>query len=132
MYFWIAKQIFISLVLILIFHQIFMFVTKTFTKPKVIDLVNKPTDMYKEIYDTIKNTSEEAEEIQNILPPPDVSTEIPDTMKETMQQELQEYLNDISEDGLQEALNDALNETLADDDNREDTTPIFELEREGN
>ena len=104
MYFWIAKQIFISLVLILIFHQIFMFVTKTFTKPKVIDLVNKPTDMYKEIYDTIKNTSDEAEEVQNILPPPEVSTEIPETMKQNMQNELQEYLNDISEDSLQEAL----------------------------
>ena len=132
MYFWIAKQIFISLVLILIFHQIFMFVTKTFTKPKVIDLVNKPTDMYKEIYDTIKNTSDEAEEVQNILPPPEVSTEIPDAMKETMQNELQEYLNDISEDSLQEALNDALTDTFEEENTYKDTTSIFELEREGN
>lgn len=132
MYFWIAKQIFISLVLILIFHQIFMFVTKTFTKPKVIDLVNKPTDMYKEIYDTIKNTSDEAEEVQNILPPPEVSTEIPDAMKQTMQNELQEYLNDISEDSLQEALNDALTDTFEEENTYKDTTSIFELEREGN
>ena len=129
MYFWIAKQIFISLVLILIFHQIFMFVTKTFTKPKVIDLVNKPTDVYKEIYDTIKNSPDEVEEVQNILPPPEVSTEIPETMKENMQNELQEYLNDINEDSMKEALNDALSDSLLEEEPRSDTTSIFELER---
>ena len=61
-------------------------ITKTFTKPKVIDLVDKPTEMYEDIYETMNNS--------NLLPPSDVSTGLPQGEKDDMQYELQEYLND--------------------------------------
>lgn len=86
---WIAQQVIISLVLILLFHQIIIFVTNTFTKPKIIDLVNKPTETYEDIYKTIHKNSE-------LIPPPNISTSLPDNIKENMQLELQEYLNDIT------------------------------------
>jgi hypothetical protein len=88
MFFWIAKQVIISLVMILLFHQIILFITKTFTKPKVIDLVNKPTEMYEDIYETMKNPS--------LLPPSDVSTGLPQEEKDDMQNELQDYLNNLT------------------------------------
>ena len=74
--------------MILLFHQIILFITKTFTKPKVIDLVNKPTEMYEDIYETMNNSS--------LLPPSDVSTGLPQEEKDDMQYELQEYLNNLT------------------------------------
>lgn len=88
MFFWVAKQVVISLVMILLFHQIILFITKTFTKPKVIDLVDKPTEMYEDIYETMNNSS--------LLPPANVSTGLPQEEKDDMQIELQAYLNDLT------------------------------------
>jgi len=94
MFFWVAKQVIISLVMILLFHQIILFITKTFTKPTVVDLVNKPTEIYDDIYETINNTE--------LLPPADVSTKFPQNVKNTMQVELQEYLNDLTKEKVME------------------------------
>ena len=88
MFFWVAKQVVISLVMILLFHQIILFITKTFTKPKVIDLVDKPTEMYEDIYETINSSS--------LLPPSNIPTGIPQEEKDSMQMELQEYLTDLT------------------------------------
>ena len=102
---WIAQQVIISLVLILLFHYIIVFITNTFTKPKIIDLVNKPTETYEDIYKTLHKDEE-------LIPPSDVSTKLPnlstnvstnlpDNIKQNMQIELQEYLNDITSDGTE-------------------------------
>ena len=106
---WIAQQVIISLVLILLFHYIIVFITNTFTKPKIIDLVNKPTETYEDIYKTLHKDEE-------LIPPSDVSTKLPnlstnvstnvstnlpDNLKQNMQIELQEYLNDITNIGTE-------------------------------
>ena len=76
--------------MILLFHQIILFITKTFTKPTTVDLVNKPTEIYDDIYETINKT--------DLLPPKDISTEFPQNIKNNMQVELQEYLNDLTKE----------------------------------
>tara|TARA_Y100000389_G_C17060352_1_gene317051 strand:- start:115 stop:429 length:315 start_codon:yes stop_codon:yes gene_type:complete len=91
---WIVKQVIISLVIILLFHHIIVFVTNTFTQPKIIDLVNKPTETYEDIYKTLHKDEE-------LIPPPEVSTKLPDNIKQDMQLELQEYLNDITSNGTE-------------------------------
>jgi hypothetical protein len=42
-----------SLFLIILIHQLFNYLKDSFTKPKIKDLVKKPTEQYKNIYNTI-------------------------------------------------------------------------------
>ena len=56
MFFWILKQIVISLVLILLIHYLYFFFKTNLTEPKVKDLVNKPKKEYQEIYKTIEKS----------------------------------------------------------------------------
>jgi len=49
----IVQWIIISLILILLVHHLFSFLTNTLTVPKVKDLVQKPSKLYKEIEDTL-------------------------------------------------------------------------------
>tara|TARA_Y100000591_G_scaffold332645_1_gene370859 strand:- start:776 stop:1150 length:375 start_codon:yes stop_codon:yes gene_type:complete len=107
---WIVKQVIISLVIILLFHQIFSFLTNTLTKPKIIDLAKDSTNTYEEIYATISD--------KELLPPKSVSTDLPQDMKETMQSELQEYLNELTTKMNSETT------PLADTTPLSETTPI--------
>ena len=50
MFFWIIKQIVISLVIIILVHYLFVFFKTNLTVPKIKDLVNRPEKKYKEIY----------------------------------------------------------------------------------
>ena len=52
----ILKIIILSFILILIIHNIYLFFQKTLTIPKIKDLVIKPNEQYKEIYNTINNS----------------------------------------------------------------------------
>ena len=47
---WIVQQIIISVVLIVTVHYIYIFFKNNLTVPKTKDLVKKPTEQYKKIY----------------------------------------------------------------------------------
>ena len=50
---WIMKVSIISVVFILVVHNILHFLTDTLTIPKIKDLVNAPHEKYQDIYKTI-------------------------------------------------------------------------------
>ena len=51
----ILKWAILSFILIVLIHYLYSFFKTTLTIPKVRDLVNKPTERYNEMIDTIKN-----------------------------------------------------------------------------
>lgn len=55
MYFLIIQWSIISLILIVLIHYLYSFFQTTLTIPKIKDLVNRPANAYKEIYETINN-----------------------------------------------------------------------------
>jgi hypothetical protein len=57
MFFSIVKWVIISLTLIFLIHHLYMFLMNTLTVPKIKDLVNKPNQQYKDIYDTMQSTA---------------------------------------------------------------------------
>ena len=63
MFFWILKQIVISLILILLIHYLYFFFKKNLTEPKVKDLVNGPKQEYREIAEAIGKTESDAKPI---------------------------------------------------------------------
>ena len=74
MFFWIIKQIIISFLFIFTLHHIFNYFKNNLTVPKIKDLIRKPTEQYKEIYETEEKTLD----------------------KETMKNELKDYLTNLS------------------------------------
>lgn len=65
MFFWIIRQIIISLVFIISVHYIYNYFKNNLTVPKTKDLVKKPSEQYKEIYDTLHKDKSESEAEQN-------------------------------------------------------------------
>ena len=53
MFFSILKWVIISLTLIFLVHHLYMFLMNTLTVPKIKDLVNKPTQQYHDLYNTL-------------------------------------------------------------------------------
>ena len=83
MLFLIIKQTIFSIILIWVMHYIYDYFKNNLTIPKVKDLVNKPKEQYREIYESIKiNTKREINE----------KTENTDNMKS----ELKKYLKELS------------------------------------
>lgn len=80
MIYWTLKWIVVSLILIFLIHYLYLFFKTNLTVPKVKDLVNKPTEKYNEILNTIK-----------ALPEPTMET----PNKEDMQSELKNFLSDL-------------------------------------
>lgn len=62
---WILQWIVISFVLIFLVHHVYSFLKTTLTIPKTKDLVNRPADIYKEIYATINKTPDSKKELKN-------------------------------------------------------------------
>ena len=54
MLFWVIKQIIISLVIIILIHYLYLFFKTNLTVPKIKDLVNRPEQKYKEMYESLK------------------------------------------------------------------------------
>ena len=67
MLFWIIQQTIISIVLIISVHYIYIFFKNNLTIPKTKDLVNKPTEQYKQIYNSIKKNKENSQEMKKEL-----------------------------------------------------------------
>ena len=82
MLYWTLQWIIISLVLIMLIHYLYSFFKNTLTVPKVKDLVNKPTERYNEILETIKTPKPKA-----VASDPEIKTE--------MQNELRSFLQDL-------------------------------------
>ena len=66
----IVQWVIISLILIMLVHHLFSFFKNTLTVPKVKDLVNQPSELYKEIEQTLtasdnKNTVQLSSSKQN-------------------------------------------------------------------
>tara|TARA_Y100000816_G_C26104514_1_gene586417 strand:+ start:1833 stop:2342 length:510 start_codon:yes stop_codon:yes gene_type:complete len=82
-----------SLFLIILIHQLFNYLKDSFTKPKIKDLVKKPTEQYKNIYNTInqKNNPINQRPVAmnqkaNTINPP-----------ESMKHELHDFLNTLEQ-----------------------------------
>jgi hypothetical protein len=98
MLFSIFKWVIISLTLILLIHHLYTFLINTLTVPKIKDLVNKPNEQYKDIFETMqkKNSS-------------DISSASPPATTVDMTDELTSFLNNIKKTS-----NDATSFPMAD------------------
>ena len=67
MLFWICQQIILSIILILTMHYSYLFFKNNLTIPKTIDMIKKPVDQYKEIYNEVKRTKEKNTVVKNEL-----------------------------------------------------------------
>ena len=94
MLFFVVKQTLISIILILLMHYIYDYFKNNLTIPKVKDLVNKPKEQYREIYESIKiNTKREVEEKKG--------------NDKNMKHELKKYLKELSQtENIPSSLND--------------------------
>ncbi len=75
---WLAQQVIISLIVIVLAHSIYTFLKNNLTTPKIRDMVKRPAQQYKEIYETMHKSKE-----QNANPA-------------SMKSELQNYLKELS------------------------------------
>ena len=66
MIFSIIKWSIISLTLILLVHHLYTFLMNTLTVPKIKDLVNKPKEQYKDIFQTIEQKKNNTVHTQNM------------------------------------------------------------------
>lgn len=84
----IVQWILISLILIILIHHLFYFLRNTLTVPKVKDLVNQPTEFYKEIEETLKSSDSIPFKIDN---------NNNDMDKKEMKNELKNFFNELKE-----------------------------------
>jgi hypothetical protein len=61
---WIIKQIVLSLVVIILIHYLYLFFKTNLTVPKIKDLVHRPEQKYKEMYQSITPPKEEAADMK--------------------------------------------------------------------
>jgi DNA-binding transcriptional regulator GbsR (MarR family) len=74
MIFWILRQIIISFLFIFTMHNIYNYFKTNLTVPKIKDLIKKPKQQYKDIYENEEKTVD----------------------KESMKNELKDYLKNLS------------------------------------
>lgn len=102
---WIMKVSIISVIFILVVHNILHFLTDTLTIPKIKDLVNAPHEKYQDIYSTIhkevkpsiindQSTIHGTTDINSIPP---ISTDgllpkVPSKTKQDMKDELKNFM----------------------------------------
>lgn len=79
----------ISLVLIILTHNIYIFFKDTLTVPKVKDFINEPNNIYKEIEETLKKDREK-KEYKNIT---DLNK---NELKEEMKDELKNFFKELN------------------------------------
>jgi len=84
MLYWTIQWIIISLILIILLHNLYTFLKSTLTFPKVKDLVTRPTQRYNELLSTIKNDNADFKP----------TTKLPNE-NEGMKNELKHFLNEL-------------------------------------
>lgn len=75
----------ISFTLIFLIHYLYMFFINTLTIPKIKDLVNKPNEQYRDIFETLQKTHPQTQQLST---PTDTDTK-------QMTEELSSFLNDL-------------------------------------
>ena len=114
MFFSILKWILISLTLIFLIHHFYNFLMNTLTVPKIKDLVNKPTQQYRDIYATIAKAMPAANGMQNANGMPTANTNgMPAPNNAGIADELSSFLNDLKKTAPEKKNNDF--ETLSSD-----------------
>ena len=94
---WIIKISLISIIFIFLIHHLLLFFKSTLTVPKIKDLVNSPTQKYKNIYETISNKNKSYTTI-DLLPSSDfisdneVVLQDLNVEKKSMKDELKSFL----------------------------------------
>jgi hypothetical protein len=96
MLYWILQNIILSIIFIFLIHHIFIFFKNNLTVPKVKDLVNIPSQKYKNMLNVISKSERTDEEIVNnveytiddLLPKPDINE-----MKNELKNFLKEQIN---------------------------------------
>lgn len=83
----ICKWGIISFTLIFLIHYLYMFFINTLTIPKIKDLVNKPNEQYRDIFETLQKTHPQTQ-TQQLSTPTDTDTK-------QMTEELSSFLNDL-------------------------------------
>lgn len=91
MYFLILQWAIISLILIILVHYLYSFFKETLTIPKIKDLVNRPADAYKEMYETIEKTKAYDREKNSDNKKSSILEN-----KDVMKDELKTFLNSLS------------------------------------
>lgn len=91
---WIIQISLISIIFIFLVHHLLVFFKSTLTVPKIKDLVNSPTQKYKNIYDTISHTSDSKEYTDiDLLPSDEFVNNESITMKNELKSFLKKQLN---------------------------------------
>ena len=104
MFFSILKWILISLTLIFLVHHLYMFLLNTLTVPKIKDLVNKPNQQYKDIFDTL-NTHISANINAPINANINAPINAPIISNDPVADELSSFLNDLKKNTTQKKSN---------------------------
>lgn len=89
----ILKWAIISFILIVLIHYLYSFFKTTLTIPKVRDLVNKPTERYNEMIDTIKYKDSVKYKDKNNI-------NRDDNKQDNMQDELSNFLQDLKKNNV--------------------------------
>jgi hypothetical protein len=58
MFFWIMQQITLSIIFIISVHYIYLFLKNNLTVPKTKDLVKRPVEKYKDIYNSLSKKTD--------------------------------------------------------------------------
>ena len=104
MFFWTIGWVLISLIIILLVHNIFIYLRDTLTVPKTRDLISKHDSRYNELMETSNNIH-----TNNIEPniEPNIESNIESNYRETqsvipnnMENELKQYLDDINTNNI--------------------------------
>lgn len=93
MLFWIIKWFLISVLNIVLLHNLYLFFINTLTIPKVKDLINKPIEHYNEIQSFTNESNYES----------DISNVKEHTSENDMQNELKSFLNNIKKEEIMTA-----------------------------
>jgi hypothetical protein len=95
MFFSLIKWVLISLTLIFLVHHLYMYLTNILTVPKIKDLVNKPTQQYNDIYETLSKSGENTMSNSSNSNSNNNSDSKISLSSNTMTNELSSFLNDL-------------------------------------
>ena len=94
MLFWVSRQILLSVIVVVLIHSIYTFLQETLTTPKIRDMVNRPVEQYKEIYNTLSGQSKSDLDKGGIQ---QGGIHVKGVTPGSMKNELQDYLRELSD-----------------------------------
>ena len=103
MFLFIIKNIIISVFLIILVHFSYNYLKRTFTTPKIKDLVVKPRKQYNKMYGFI----EKNKDVNNVTDTNNVTdvNDLPDVNHVSMENELKKYIEEINTKNTKNTVN---------------------------